>query len=392
MAGNRDALEAVLRHAALLDDDDYDDIAPALDALSACGDLSLVPRLREAFDRFVDDRNCYGRDLVARVLAGIQGVAALPVLLAASARDIGDDQDSLQAEIVSLLRADRPQARRTALAFATGHAPELRRAGLWALGYVAGAQDLDLLAAASSDADPAIRSVAVGAIPDPADDDRAFGMLVRAAGDFAEPVRVSAASSLGYTGRRDAVAPLASLVTDPAPQVRSMAAYALGQLGRAEAAGALLRLLRDPHDHVREQAVRALGRVGGPAAVDALLALAAEPDPQRRAQAAEALAIVASPDPRVWPQVMMLARDQQAEVRAATLSDTADTAGVQPERARLVAALADDPDPMVRRRVAAITRHLAPEAARDILTRYASDQDQVVRRIASTELGRLAGR
>jgi hypothetical protein len=91
VSSNRDALEAVVRHAALLDDD-YDDIAPALDTLTACADTSLVPRLREALDHFLDDRNFYGRDLIARVLAGIQGVAALPALLGASARDIGDDQ------------------------------------------------------------------------------------------------------------------------------------------------------------------------------------------------------------------------------------------------------------------------------------------------------------
>ena len=390
--GNHDALEAVLRHAALLDDDDYDDIAPALDALSACGDTSLVPRLREALGRFLDDRNFYGRDLTARVLAGIQGVAALPALLAASARDIGDDQDSLQAEIVGLLRTDRERARRTVLAFATGNAPGLRRMGVWALGYVAGAQDLDLLAAAASDADPGIRSAAIGAIPDPAGDERAFGVLLGALGDFNEQVRVSAASRLGYTGRRDAVPPLASLVTDPAPRVRTMAAYALGRLGQAEAAGALLRLLRDPDGDVREQAVRALGGAGGPTAVDALLALAAEADPQRRAQAAAALAAAAGTDPRAWPQVMMLARDQESGVRAAVLSGAAGTAGLQPEWAQLVARLADDPDPVVRRRVAATVRHLAPDAARYILTRYATDRDQRVRQVASTGLDRLADR
>lgn len=245
--GSRDALEAVLRHAALLDDDGYDDIAPAPEALSACGDTSLVPRLREAPGRFLDDRNFYGRDLTARVLAGIQGVAALPALLAASARDIGDDQDSLQAEIVGLLEAGRERARRTVLAFATGNAPGLRRMGVRALGYVAGAQDLDLLAAA------------------------------------------------------------------------------------------------------------------------------------------------AGTDPRAWPRVVMLARDQDSGVRAAVLSGTAGTAGLEPEWAQLVAGLADDPDPVVRRHVALTVRHLAPDAARDILTRYATDRDQRVRQVASTGLGRLAG-
>ena len=96
MFDGRSALEAVVRHATLLDDD-YDVIAPTLAVLSACGDLSLVPGLREALDRFLDDGNFYGRDLIASALAGIQGVAALPALLRASARELGDDQDSLTA-------------------------------------------------------------------------------------------------------------------------------------------------------------------------------------------------------------------------------------------------------------------------------------------------------
>jgi hypothetical protein len=51
--------------------------------------------------------------------------------------------------------------------------------------------------------------------------------------------------------------------------------------------------------------------------------------------------------------------------------------------------LANDPDPMVRQRVAVVARHLAPDAAPDILHRYATDQDQTLRRLASTELDRL---
>lgn len=61
-------------------------------------------------------------------------------------------------------------------------------------------------------------------------------------------------------------------------------------------------------------------------------------------------------DPRVWPQVMMLARDQDAAVRTAILSGTAGIAGLQSERAHFVARLADDPDPVARRRVAVMAR------------------------------------
>lgn len=259
---NRRALEAVVRHAVELEDD-YDDIAPTVTALAACGDPTLVPRLHEVLDRFLDEENFYGRDLIARAVAGIMGVAALPILLRASARDLGDDQDGLQTEIIELLHADRATSRPIVREFATGEKPELRRVGLWALGFVANVHDLDLLATAATDSDPTVRSIAIGSIPDPAGDDQAFGVLVQALRDPDEHVRVSAVSRLGYSGRGDAVAPLATLAADRAPRVRSMLAYALGQLRNVETTPALLRLLHDSDRHVREQAGQALGSVGG---------------------------------------------------------------------------------------------------------------------------------
>jgi hypothetical protein len=108
---NGEALESVIRHAQL-DEIDYDDIALTVDALTGSGDISLAPRLHEALARFLDEENFYGRDLIAGILAGIEGVAALPALLLASARDLGDDQDSLQAEIAGLLDADPEASRR----------------------------------------------------------------------------------------------------------------------------------------------------------------------------------------------------------------------------------------------------------------------------------------
>ncbi|WP_406066428.1 HEAT repeat domain-containing protein [Micromonospora sp. NBC_00860] len=389
MIDSRGALEAVVRHAVELEDD-YDDIAPTVTTLAASGDTTLVPRLREVLDRFLDEGNFYGRDLIAGVLAGIEGVAALPVLLRASARDLGDDQDSLQAEIIELLHADQATSRRVVRDFAMGDTPELRRVGLWALGFVVDAQDVELLAAAVTDADPEIRSMAVGSIPDPAGDDWAFGALVLALRDLDEQVRVSAASRLGFTGRVDAVAPLVALAADPTPRVRSIVAYALGRLGSHEATPALQRLLQDPDRHVRENAAEALGSVGGSAAVDALLVLAADQDAQLRVQAAKALAKAADSDPRVTPQLTMLARDGEAAVRAATLSGLASADRGPSLRGRLLIELADDPDPLVRQRVAVVARHLAPDAAPDILQRYTRDPDQTLRQLAATELGRLA--
>ncbi len=388
MIDSHGALEAVVRHATELDDD-YDDIAPTVTALAACGDTTLVPRLQEVLEQFLDEGNFYGRDLISGVLAGINGVAALPVLLHASARDLGDDQDGLQADIIELLKKDPSASRRVVRDFATADSPELRRTGLWALGFVLEGQDVELLVTATTDADPGIRSMAVGSIPDPVGDDRAFDALVRALRDDDEQVRVSAASRLGFTGRIDAVAPLVALAADPTPRVRSMVAYALGRLGCHQATPTLLRLLHDPDRHVRENAGEALGSVGGTAAVDALLTLAADHDPQLRAQAAKALANAADSDPRVPPQLAVLARDGEPTVRAATLSGLASVDGTHPHRKHLLLHLVDDPDPMVRQRVAVVARHLAPDAAPAILHRYAGDPDQTLRRLAATELDRL---
>lgn len=390
MIDNVAALDAVVRHAVDLDED-YDDIAPTITALESCGDTTLVPRLREALDEFLDEENFYGRDLIASILARIEGVAALPALLRASARDLGDDQDSLQAVIIDLL-ADRADSRPAVLECVADDSPALRRKGLWALGFVAEPADNELLIAAVTDTDPEIRSVAVGSLPDPVGDDGMFGALISALRDPVEQVRVSAASRLGYTGRGDAVTPLAALATDQSLRVRSMVAYALGRLGNADATPTLQRLIHDPDQHVREDAVRALGAVGGPAAVDTLLALAVEEDPRVRAQAARALANTVDSDPRAAPQLTTLARDPEAAVRAATISGLASTGRTPSPLARqYLIDLADDPDPMVRQRVAVLARHAAPDDASQLLRRYADDADQTVRKLAAVELGRLAG-
>lgn len=117
--------------------------------------------------------------------------------------------------------------------------------------------------------------------------------------------------------------------------------------------------------------------------------LAADEDPQLRVQAAKSRAKAVDSDPRVTPQITMLARDDEAVVRAATISGLASAGSGPSNWAPLLVELANDPDPMVRQRVAVVARQLAPGAAPDILHRYASDQDQTLRRLANTELDRL---
>jgi hypothetical protein len=60
-------------------------------ALAASGDTSLLPHLEEAMTRFPRRGQLLRTRLIAVILAGVQGTAALPLLMRAAARDLGDD-------------------------------------------------------------------------------------------------------------------------------------------------------------------------------------------------------------------------------------------------------------------------------------------------------------
>ncbi|GIJ44017.1 hypothetical protein Val02_09030 [Virgisporangium aliadipatigenens] len=384
------ALESVIEHGAQQGALDYEEIAPTVEALVDSGDLTLVPRLHEALERFLDDGNFYGRDIIAGLLAGIAGVAALPALLLAADRDLGDDQDGLQSDIDGLLAEDPAAARRIVLDLVRADAPHRRRVGLLALGAVAEPGDAALLAEAAGHTDPEIRLMAVETVVDPARDDRAFGIVRAALHDADEHVATAAINRLAATGRPAAVAALAAATTHDDPRMRARTAYALGRLGDPSATPALLALLHDADRHVRDQARDALGGIGAPAAVDALLAEATGDDPYRRAQAAKALAKAADTDPRAAPHLTRLARDPDPTVRAATLSGLATVADGSSRWAGPVTELADDPDPAVRQRVAFVVGHLAPEEAETLLRRLAEDPVATVRQAAAGRLNRMA--
>jgi HEAT repeat protein len=86
--------------------------------------------------------------------------------------------------------------------------------------------------------------------------------------------------------------------------------------------------------------------------------------------------------------ITALARDDDATVRAATLSGLA-AASASHRWMPLLAELADDPDPPVRHRVALVAHHFAPHSAGDILRRLTNHTDPAVRRAATTHLDRL---
>ncbi|MEV7671809.1 hypothetical protein ACWDNT_33415 [Streptomyces sp. NPDC000963] len=104
--------DGITRLLAMLDDldADVDATIDLADEIAATGGPELLPRLEAELGRAVEERNGYARELLGGVVAGIGGTGRLPVLVRASAVDLGDDQDGLAAEIVDLVQADPQQA------------------------------------------------------------------------------------------------------------------------------------------------------------------------------------------------------------------------------------------------------------------------------------------
>ncbi|MEV6601297.1 HEAT repeat domain-containing protein [Actinoplanes sp. NPDC051346] len=399
MIDNRAVLANLVRFLDASDDDVEMDLGTTIDTLRSCGDTTLVPELHRLLERFLDEDDDFGRDVIATILAAIAGTAVLPTLLRAATREAHDDQENLYSEIASLLCADEEAGRRTATAYATSEAVAERRTGLRALACLPGAPAVPLLTVALSDADPEVRSLAVAKLCDTWHQTRAipyrpiaapghaeaYAALEQALRNPFEDVRAAAVGFLGDRGDGDAVGELAAHVDDPTPRIRSAIAYALGQLGGAEAITLLRRLAEDPERGVRQRAQAALGALGGADALDPILALADDPAPERRVEAAKALSRAVESDPRAAQRIIALIGDPEATVRAASVSALATVT----ERARWtphVLALADDPDPVVRQRVAVVLRHLDPEAAAPVLRRYLDDPDPTLSWIANRQL------
>ncbi|MBM0277436.1 hypothetical protein [Micromonospora tarensis] len=92
-------------------DDDSTRAYQLVDEIARGGDESLIPLLAVELDTFLDAGHFYGRDVIADALAGLGGTDVLPLLIAASARDLGDDQDGLQSTILDLMSTNPHRAR-----------------------------------------------------------------------------------------------------------------------------------------------------------------------------------------------------------------------------------------------------------------------------------------
>ena len=212
----------------------FDEITGLTRALIDSADLGLVPELEEHLETFLERKDFYGRDVIGEVLAGIAGLDALPVMLGASARDLGDDQDTFQTIICELLEQDPVRARPAVLDLIDADDVALRATGVWALDFIVSDEDFLRLLAALKDPHPRVRSAAAAPVGQLADRlPQAVDALAAALNDFDPQVRISVLSALGYTHATAAVPHVTRLVDDPDKEVREWVAIALDRLRKS---------------------------------------------------------------------------------------------------------------------------------------------------------------
>ena len=102
--------------------------------------------------------------------------------------------------------------------------------------------------------------------------EQASRLAISALKDTDEIVRATAASSVIFLPKTEAIDALAPLLADKAEFVRREAAYALGNIGSSEAAAPLLgHLQKEKLFEVRNAIVVALGQSGDPPAIETLV-------------------------------------------------------------------------------------------------------------------------
>ncbi len=207
-------------------------------------------------------------------------------------------------------------------------------------------------------------------------------------GDLKSPTartRVSAASALGKSRRRDAVAPLSALVRDPEPKVRLEVVNALRSLRDVSAVPALVTSLQDGDPKVREQAISALVEIyaererGG--ALDRFLQSFS--DEYERASVAPYTAV----SPAVFKGLAGTLRDEEKGIRAAS-AYAIGILGGDSVATDLVAAL-QDPESEVRAAAATALGKVGTEAEGRALVPLLDDHSMTVRNRALQAIGVL---
>lgn len=312
----------------------------------ACGDLGIA-RLGTALLRAIDDEAWPVRAAVCEALGRLHHEAAPPALIHA----LEDGEEVVReaaAEALTTYAAD----------VLTPHVASF--AATYERGSIVVRRSLVVI---------------VGRIEDPAAD----ALIVRAASDPSDMVRLPAVIALDRRPEEVKVGPLIARLTDASLDVRMAAITALGSTAGAEVFEGLLRALSGANNQLRERLAQSLargprqallarlpelemnespdvrigmawtlGKIGDPAGVPTLTRFLRSDDAAIRASAAGALAKIAHPS--ACNALFEAAGDPDARVRAAVVNSLSRVEGGTGRALETFASLARDPDAFVRDR------------------------------------------
>ncbi len=399
------------RVVAQLTADDQATRTRAYAALSLLGEVGLA----DSVASYVNHASFEVRAVAARA-CGDLGVARLaPILL----RAIDDESWPVRAAVCEALgrlkHEDAPQA----LIHALGDAEEpVREAAAEALTSYAPeflARHVDSFAATYELGSVVVRKslvVIAGRLRDPAAD----ALLVRAASDPSDAVRLPAVAALGERPDEVKVGPLVARLTDASLDVRMAAVTALGSVARTDAFEGLLRALpgapREVRDRIADSLARGtraslldrlpqlersesidvrlgvawtLGKIGDVEGVPTLARFLRDPDAGLRASAAGALAKIAHPSAR--DALFAAAGDPDGRVRAAVVNALARVGGSENRTIELLEVRMHDPDPFVRNRALIALATAGGASVEGRVRALAASADEAARTVALALIG-----
>ena len=214
-------------------------------------------------------------------------------------------------------------------------------------------------------------------------DGKAVVPLIRRLHDRSEQMRLSVAAALGDIADNRALRPLVEVILrDPVAAVRAQAAVALGRIGDDSALPLLVTALGDPEYWVRFRALEAIEALEpeDPAPIESALA---DANPEVRKRAALALERL---DRLEHDFVNLTSSDPEKNREARARLIAVGRAGLSERLARHL----DDPDPIMRARVAQLLGPVGDNRRSGDLLACLRDDSDSVRQFALRSLGDLA--
>jgi HEAT repeat protein len=352
-------------------------------AARACGDLGvagLAPVLMSA----IDDEAWPVRAAVCEALGRLKHDDA-PVALI---RALGDAEESVREAAAEALTSYAPAllARHVDSFAATYEVGTVvvRRSLIVIAGRIHEAAADALLVRAASDPSDAVRLPAVVALGERSDEVKVEPLVARLT-DASLDVRMAAVTALGSVARTDAFEGLLRALPGAPREVRDRIADALARGTRKSLLDRLPQLERSESLDVRLGVAWTLGKIGDPQGVPTLARFLRDADAALRASAAGALAKIAHSSAR--DVLFAAAGDPDGRVRAAVVNALARVGGDESRTIQALEVRTRDPDPFVRNRALIALAQAGGAAVEDRVRALGGSANVAARTVALALIG-----